>query len=169
MRAKYPDACRAAFTSYHAVREEDGTETGGPGGAAAAERAPERVEFLYKLTPGVAHRSFGLNVARMAGLPASVLRAAGAKASALERADAAKRAGRRRASEEENGRQGRGRGDDEEAFARSLDVVKSATRKALDAVAEAAARFREDPGGGGAMEALEKRRAEIEREAMTTT
>ena len=168
MRAKYPDACRAAFTSYHAVREEDGTETGGPGGAAAAERAPERVEFLYKLTPGVAHRSFGLNVARMAGLPASVLRAAGAKASALERADAAKRARkeaserrRRRGAEEEAG------GDDE-AFARSLDVVKSATRKALDAVAEAAARFREDPGGGGAMEALEKRRAEIEREAMTT-
>ncbi len=169
MRAKYPDACRAAFTSYHAVREEDGTETGGGGGGGAAERAPERVEFLYKLTPGVAHRSFGLNVARMAGLPASVLRAAGAKASALERADAAKRARkeaserrRRRGAEEEAG------GDDE-AFARSLDVVKSATRKALDAVAEAAARFREDPGGGGAMEALEKRRAEIEREAMTTT
>ena len=134
------------------------------------DREAERVEFLYKLTPGVAHRSFGLNVARMAGLPASVLRAAGAKASALERADAAKRARkeaserrRRRGAEEEAG------GDDDEAFARSLDVVKSATRKALDAVAEAAARFREDPGGGGAMEALEKRRAEIEREAMTTT
>ena len=97
-----------------------------------------------------------------------MLRAAGAKASALERADAAKRARkeaserrRRRGAEEEAG------GDDE-AFARSLDVVKSATRKALDAVAEAAARFREDPEGGGAMEALEKRRAEIEREAMTT-
>jgi DNA mismatch repair protein MSH3 len=166
MRAKYPDACRAAFTSYHAVRvrEEDETETGGVG---AAERAPERVEFLYKLTPGVAHRSFGLNVARMAGLPASVLRAAGAKASALERADAAKRA-RKEASERRRRRGAEEEAGDDEAFARSLDVVGRATRGALDAVAEAAARFREDPGGGGAIEALAKRRAEIEREATTT-
>ena len=32
--------------------------------------------FLYKLVPGVAHRSFGLNVARLAELPGSVLQLA---------------------------------------------------------------------------------------------
>jgi|AntAceMinimDraft_1070359.scaffolds.fasta_scaffold51587_1 DNA mismatch repair protein MSH3 len=47
--------------------------------AAAADSPGEHIEFMYKLTPGVAHRSFGLNVARMAGVPTSVVRRAGLK------------------------------------------------------------------------------------------
>ena len=43
-----------------------------------------RIQFLYKLTPGVAHRSFGLNVARMACLPSEVIHTASVKASELE-------------------------------------------------------------------------------------
>ena len=42
----------------------------------AAASASSRVLFLYKLVPGVAHRSFGLNVARLAELPGSVLQLA---------------------------------------------------------------------------------------------
>ena len=41
-----------------------------------------------KLVPGVAHRSFGLNVARMAGLPRSLVRRAGVKAREMELATA---------------------------------------------------------------------------------
>lgn len=46
------------------------------------------ISFLFKLTPGVAHRSFGLNVARMAGLPPGLVRRAGAKATEMEQATA---------------------------------------------------------------------------------
>ncbi len=44
-------------------------------GAAAAARPPSIV-FLYKLTPGAADQSFGLNVAQLAGLPAPVVQRA---------------------------------------------------------------------------------------------
>jgi len=37
------------------------------------ERAPPRVTFLYKVTKGAAKNSYGLNVARIAGIPNSVL------------------------------------------------------------------------------------------------
>jgi DNA mismatch repair ATPase MutS len=40
--------------------------------------------FLYKLVQGVSHRSFGLNVARLAQLPPSVVDAAAAQAARLE-------------------------------------------------------------------------------------
>ena len=45
--------------------------------------SPE-VTFLYKLTPGIAHRSYGLNVASLANLPAEVISVAGEKARILE-------------------------------------------------------------------------------------
>ncbi|OAX84519.1 DNA mismatch repair protein MSH3 [Emergomyces africanus] len=42
------------------------------------------ITFLYELGEGVAHRSYGLNVARLANVPASVLEVAGAKSAELE-------------------------------------------------------------------------------------
>jgi DNA mismatch repair protein MutS len=42
------------------------------------------VRFLYQLEPGGADRSFGIAVARMAGLPSAVLHRAEAVARAME-------------------------------------------------------------------------------------
>ncbi len=52
--------------------------------AAASATASRRVLFLYKLVRGTAHSSFGLNVARLAELPASVVDAAAIQASNLQ-------------------------------------------------------------------------------------
>ena len=54
------------------------------GCAAASATASRRVLFLYKLVRGTAHRSFGLNVARLAELPTSVVDAAAVQASNLQ-------------------------------------------------------------------------------------
>jgi len=70
VQAKYPTHCASCFTSYVELE-------------GSSEEMP-RIQFLYKLTPGVAHRSFGLNVARMACLPPAVIQSAGVKASELE-------------------------------------------------------------------------------------
>ena len=43
-----------------------------------------QITFLYKLVPGVADRSFGLNVARMAHLPTAVVDRAAEQAEHLE-------------------------------------------------------------------------------------
>lgn len=67
--------------------EADG-EQGGAGGGVAAVGAPPRVTFLYRLTRGVAQASFGLNVARMAGLPEGVVRRAADRAAAFQEEDA---------------------------------------------------------------------------------
>ena len=42
------------------------------------------VTFLYQLVEGVAARSYGLNVAQLAGIPKSVLEVAAAKSRDLE-------------------------------------------------------------------------------------
>ncbi len=47
------------------------------------ELAP-RLTFLYRLVPGPASRSYGLNVARMARLPSSLLRVAVERARMME-------------------------------------------------------------------------------------
>ena len=52
-------------------------------GCAAATSAG-RVLFLFQLVRGTAHRSFGLNVARLAELPSRVVEAAAVQASSLE-------------------------------------------------------------------------------------
>jgi len=48
------------------------------------EEAPTKMTFLYKLVQGVSERSFGLNVARMATMPESVVQRAAVKAGDLE-------------------------------------------------------------------------------------
>ncbi|XP_047334362.1 DNA mismatch repair protein MSH6-like [Impatiens glandulifera] len=45
----------------------------------------EEVTFLYRLTPGACPKSYGVNVARLAGLPESVLYKAAAKSQEFER------------------------------------------------------------------------------------
>ncbi|KAF7188159.1 DNA mismatch repair protein MSH3 [Pseudocercospora fuligena] len=44
----------------------------------------EDITFLYEVGEGVAHRSYGLNVARLAGLPRSLLEQAGRKSKEME-------------------------------------------------------------------------------------
>eukprot|EP00741_Cyanophora_paradoxa_P023724 tig00021616_g22915.t1 len=50
----------------------------------------KRVTFLYKVTRGLAERSYGLNVARLAHLPAPLLATAARKAAEMEAATAAR-------------------------------------------------------------------------------
>jgi len=45
----------------------------------------EQITFLYKLTQGMCAKSYGLNVARLAEIPAEVIQIAGTKAKALEK------------------------------------------------------------------------------------
>lgn len=75
-----------------AAQADDGP--GGPGAqAAAARRALGHVVFLFRLVEGVAPASYGLNVARMAQLPGSVIeRAAGIAARVQAAADTRKQA-----------------------------------------------------------------------------
>lgn len=48
------------------------------------QRSGTKITFLYKLTKGVAASSYGLNVARLAGIPSGVITHAAERASALE-------------------------------------------------------------------------------------
>lgn len=48
------------------------------------EVQPEFITFLYQLTEGAAARSYGLNVARLAEIPESILRTAAFKSKELE-------------------------------------------------------------------------------------
>lgn len=44
----------------------------------------QEITFLYEIGEGVAHRSYGLNVARLANVPESVLDVAAVKSKELE-------------------------------------------------------------------------------------
>ena len=56
------------------IRGCDAWEVFADAGAAGADPPPHRgqVVFMYKLAPGAAAKSFGMNVAGMAGVPAEV-------------------------------------------------------------------------------------------------
>lgn len=69
--AKFEDMYPEEVTNTHMAFEEAGT-----GG--------EDITFLYRVAEGVAHRSYGLNVARLAGLPKSCLEKAGVMSRKLE-------------------------------------------------------------------------------------
>lgn len=53
---------------------------------AAAREWRGEVVFLYRISPGVAERSYGIQVAKLAQLPEEILREAEAKLMQLERA-----------------------------------------------------------------------------------
>ena len=150
--AKRPDACAAAFTSYAEKRFRERRLE--PGAEAAddaddAYAAADEIDFLYALTPGVAHRSFGLNVARMAGVPSGVLRCAAAKARELETGMAKKAAAR---AAREARRDGGAGGDGERTLLGACEEIAEASRAVVralrdagdvDAVAAAQARARD--------------------------
>ncbi len=79
---------------------EEGDEAMGEGGgagsssssssssssAAAASAAGARITFLYKFAHGACPKSYGLNVARLARLPESIIARAAEKSAEFERA-----------------------------------------------------------------------------------
>ena len=81
--------CRSLFaTHYHALTRE--FEVPNPKVAlyhmaCAVDEASRDVTFLYQFAKGASHRSHGVNVARLAGLPASVLDLASRKSAELEK------------------------------------------------------------------------------------
>lgn len=52
----------------------------------AVTKTAKQIVFLYKLVPGIAARSYGLNVARLAHLPECVIDLAGLKAKEVQEA-----------------------------------------------------------------------------------
>ncbi len=66
--------CRGMFaTHYHELCELAATREGAVNYNVAAREYGDDVVFLHKLVPGGANRSYGIAVARLAGVPASVL------------------------------------------------------------------------------------------------
>lgn len=55
------------------------------------EENPEFVTFLYQITRGVAARSYGLNVAKLADVPDEILKKAAHKSKELEKLSTMKR------------------------------------------------------------------------------
>jgi DNA mismatch repair protein MSH3 len=53
----------------------------------------DNVTFLYEVADGVAHRSYGLNVARMVGLPESLLAVASKRSKMMEIEERRRRVG----------------------------------------------------------------------------
>jgi len=79
--------CRTLFaTHYHVLLDEfrDDARVAFYHMAARVEAEIERVIFLYKLIPGECSNSFGLNIAKVSGLPGTVLKTAKNKAQEFE-------------------------------------------------------------------------------------
>lgn len=55
------------------------------------DTAEKHVTFLYEVGEGVAHRSYGLNVARLAGLPKDLLAEAGRRSKQMEEQESRKK------------------------------------------------------------------------------
>ncbi|KAI8904154.1 DNA mismatch repair protein Msh3 [Powellomyces hirtus] len=72
LEREFPGVLRNCHMAFHE------TEEGGEGADGHA------IIFLYKLTNGLAHKSYGLNVARLANLPETLLAVAKQKAAELE-------------------------------------------------------------------------------------
>lgn len=71
---------RFTANKTHADTDEDG----GGLGPDTEVTADEEITFLYEVGEGVAHRSYGLNVARLARIPRRVIEVAATKSSELE-------------------------------------------------------------------------------------
>jgi DNA mismatch repair protein MutS len=89
--AEYLDdaiGCRALFaTHYHELTALAETSSSVANYSVSAREVDGDVVFLHRLVPGPASRSYGVAVARLAGLPESVLARARAVLSALESGD----------------------------------------------------------------------------------
>ncbi|MBI4701612.1 MAG: DNA mismatch repair protein MutS [Deltaproteobacteria bacterium] len=81
--------CRAMFaTHYHELTELANRFPGIANYSVSAREHEGRLVFLHRLTPGSVSRSYGVAVARLAGLPEGVLARAAAILSSLEGAQA---------------------------------------------------------------------------------
>lgn len=84
LTAKYPDQ----ISAYHMAFLQASSVTGSlpsTTASSSSSSSADPVTFLYKLAPGPADRSFGLNVARLAGLPEEIITRASTLSSRLER------------------------------------------------------------------------------------
>jgi DNA mismatch repair protein MSH2 len=79
-------------THFHELRELEGVEGAGAANAHVTARVEGgRITMLYEVRDGACDRSFGINVARLAGFPDCVVAAARRKAARLEGAGPASR------------------------------------------------------------------------------
>ncbi|CAN8069407.1 unnamed protein product [Agarophyton chilense] len=92
LRSEYPRLVRASYMNYIEAQEK-GANGFPEGDRLSLSHEPgekqtkkSRIVFLYKLTDGVAPSSYGLNVARLAGIPEEIVDEAHSKASELETA-----------------------------------------------------------------------------------
>ncbi|KAL2157037.1 hypothetical protein VTH06DRAFT_7941 [Thermothelomyces fergusii] len=89
-------AVRCVHMRFEAARRRHDTDPDGHrdsdgDGDADGDAADEEITFLYEVADGVAHRSYGLNVARLARIPRRVLDVAARKSRELEEAVTARR------------------------------------------------------------------------------
>ncbi|SPN96665.1 related to DNA mismatch repair protein [Cephalotrichum gorgonifer] len=72
------------FTSTTAAAASPSRPSDGDMDGKGEGDAEEEITFLYEVTPGVAHRSYGLNVARLARIPRKIVDVAGVKSREME-------------------------------------------------------------------------------------
>ncbi|MBI3945085.1 MAG: DNA mismatch repair protein MutS [Armatimonadetes bacterium] len=81
--------CKTLFaTHYHHLNEMEKTQEGVRNYRIAVKEEADRIVWLRKIMPGGTDRSYGVEVARLAGLPGSVITRARAVLAALEEQDA---------------------------------------------------------------------------------
>jgi DNA mismatch repair protein MutS len=77
--------CRALFaTHYHELAQLSETLTGLRNYNVLVEEREHQIVFLHRIAPGSAERSYGIHVARLAGVPESILQRAGGILKELE-------------------------------------------------------------------------------------
>ncbi len=77
--------CRALFaTHYHELARLEGKLAGLRNYHVLVQEGPDDIVFLHQLTPGSAAKSYGVHVARLAGMPGEVLERAGQVLGELE-------------------------------------------------------------------------------------
>jgi DNA mismatch repair protein MutS len=85
--------CRALFaTHYHEMTALAGKLAEVSNVTVAVREWQDEIVFLHKVKPGAADRSYGIQVAKLAGLPRAVIERAGEVLSVLEKADGAGKA-----------------------------------------------------------------------------
>ncbi len=94
--------CKAVFaTHYHELTQLADSLPAARNWTVDVREVGDDVLFLHRLKPGGASRSYGIEVGRLAGLPASVLRRAKEVLTSLEAEQPARRSGARAARESE--------------------------------------------------------------------
>ncbi|MBV1695644.1 MAG: DNA mismatch repair protein MutS, partial [Hyphomicrobiales bacterium] len=85
--------CRALFaTHYHEMTALAGKLAEVSNVTVAVREWQDEIVFLHKVKAGAADRSYGIQVAKLAGLPRAVIERAGEVLSVLEKADGAGKA-----------------------------------------------------------------------------